>query len=138
MVKVSKQSNNRLFTDGGARGNPGPAAIGGVLYQKEQKINSFSEYVGETTNNQAEYLALIKGLKMALEFDLKNLDCFLDSELVVKQLNQEYRVKDKDLAKLFVQTWNLVIKFKKITFNHVRREFNKEADALVNKALDSR
>lgn len=127
---------NKLFTDGGARGNPGPAAIGGVLLDGNKRIAEFSEYIGETTNNQAEYQALIKGLEVALDNDVKELDCFLDSELVVKQLNKEYKVKDKELAKVFVRIWNLTLKFKKITFSHVRRELNKEADALVNQALD--
>jgi len=128
----------RLFTDGGARGNPGPAAIGGILYQDKQEISSFSEYIGETTNNQAEYKALIKGLETALAKDVFELSCFLDSELVVKQLIKEYKVKDKELAKIFVQAWNLTLKFKKITFSHVRRELNKEADKLVNQALDNK
>ncbi|MCB9802691.1 ribonuclease HI family protein [Candidatus Nomurabacteria bacterium] len=128
----------KLFTDGGARGNPGPAAIGGVLYNENQEeIASFSEYIGETTNNQAEYRALLKGLELALEKKLEELACFLDSELVVKQLNKEYRVKDAELAKLFVKIWNLSQQFKVISFSHVRREFNKEADRLVNQALDN-
>jgi len=138
MVSGFTKTGVRLFTDGGARGNPGPAAIGGVLYQGSKKINTFSEYIGETTNNQAEYQALIKGLKLALASDIQELTCYLDSELVVKQLNKEYKVKDVGLSKLFVKAWNLVIKFKKISFHHVRRELNKEADALVNQALDSR
>lgn len=138
MVSHLTKAEARLFTDGGARGNPGPAAIGGVLYQGKEKINTFSEYIGETTNNQAEYAALIKGLELALKNNIKELDCYLDSELVVKQLRKEYKVKEAGLAKIFVKAWNLAIQFKKISFKHVRRELNKEADALVNKALDSR
>lgn len=128
----------KLFTDGGARGNPGPAAIGGVIYDGQNKIADFSQYIGQTTNNQAEYQALLKGLDLALENNIQNLECFLDSELVVKQMNKEYKVKDKELAKIFVKVYNLSLKFKKISFSHVRREYNKEADALVNKALDAR
>lgn len=128
-------SQNKLFTDGGARGNPGPAAIGGVLTIKDKNF-TFSEYIGETTNNQAEYRALLKGLELALEHKVEELACFLDSELVVKQINKEYRVKDSELAKLFVKIWNLAQKFKKITFSHVPREMNKQADKLVNEALD--
>lgn len=128
----------RLFTDGGARGNPGPAAIGGVMYDGKNKIADFSQYIGQTTNNQAEYQALLKGLDLALENNIQNLECFLDSELVVKQMNKEYKVKDKELAKIFVKVYNLSLKFKKISFSHVRREYNKEADTLVNKALDAR
>jgi ribonuclease HI len=126
----------KLFTDGGARGNPGPAAIGGVLYEDKKILATFSQAIGETTNNQAEYRALIKGLELAVKHKIKELNCYLDSELVVKQLNREYKVKDKDLAKVFVKIWNLTLKFKKIKFFHVRREANKEADALVNQALD--
>lgn len=128
----------KLFTDGGSRGNPGPAAIGGVLYDLEDKeIETFSQYLGEGTNNQAEYTALLIGLQLAQKNRVEEIDCFLDSELVVKQLNKEYKVKDAELAKIFVKIWNLSQTFKKITFSHVRREFNKEADRLVNQALDN-
>jgi ribonuclease HI len=128
----------KLFTDGGARGNPGPAGIGGVLYNMaDEKVDSFSEYIGEGTNNQAEYKALLIGIQLAQKHKIAELDCFLDSELVVKQLNKEYKVKDAELAKIFVKIWNLVQEFEQMTFAHVRREHNKEADALVNKALDA-
>jgi len=126
----------KLFTDGGARGNPGPAAIGGVIFDGKNNLAQFSKYIGEATNNQAEYQAIEEGLNLALDNNIKELECYLDSELVVKQLNKEYKVKDKELAKVFVRVWNLSLKFKKISFNHVRREYNKDADALVNKALD--
>ncbi|PIR06311.1 MAG: ribonuclease H [Candidatus Komeilibacteria bacterium CG11_big_fil_rev_8_21_14_0_20_36_20] len=126
----------KLFTDGGARGNPGPSAIGGVLYSEDKLIDSFSEYLDHGTNNQAEYQALIFGLNIALKNKITELECFLDSELIVNQLNQEYKVKDKILAKLFVKVWNLSQLFKKISFTHIERSKNKEADALVNKALD--
>ncbi|PLX25579.1 ribonuclease H [Candidatus Parcubacteria bacterium] len=126
----------KLFTDGGARGNPGPAAIGAVLYQNDQEIATVSEYIGEATNNQAEYRAILAGVELALEKEVKDLECFLDSELIVEQLNQRYKVKDKELAKLFVKVWNLTLKFDKISFVHVRLEKNKRADQLVNQALD--
>lgn len=128
--------NYKLYTDGGSRGNPGPAGIGGVLYQDDKLFDSFSSYIGIGTNNQAEYLAILKGIELALEHNIDILDCYLDSELVVKQLNREYKVKNKELAKIFIKIYNLTLKFKKITFSHVRRELNKEADALVNEALD--
>lgn len=132
-------SKIKLFTDGGSRGNPGQAAIGGVLYnEKNEKIDSFSEKIGIKTNNQAEYLALLKGLEIAKKYKAEILECFLDSELVVKQLNKEYKVKDKELAKIFVSVWNLKLSFKKITFHHVMREKNFEADRLVNEALDKK
>jgi len=128
--------NYKLYTDGGARGNPGPAGIGGVLYKDDNLFDSFSSYIGRGTNNQSEYLAILKGIELALEHNIDTLDCFLDSELVVKQLNREYKVKNEELAKIFIKIYNLTLKFKKITFTHIRREYNKEADALVNKALD--
>lgn len=126
-----------IFTDGGARGNPGPAGIGAVLKdEKNNIIQEISEYIGETTNNQAEYQALIAGLKKAKELKGECLSIYLDSELVVKQLNREYKVKNPELAPLFMQVYNLSIGFKKITYEHVRRELNKEADKLVNLAID--
>lgn len=128
---------NRLFTDGGARGNPGPAAVGGVLYQGDKLLADFSKYIGETTNNVAEYQALIDGLELAIKNQVTELDCYLDSKLVVEQVNKNWKIKEAHLQKLFVKVWNLSLKFKKVTFSHVRREQNKEADALVNKALDA-
>lgn len=125
------------YTDGGARGNPGPAAIGGVVIEDESKKKiPFHHYIGKTTNNQAEYKALIRALTIAVEKGATEIQCFLDSELVVKQLNREYRVRDQDLGPLFLTVWNLSAGLKKISFHHIRREKNKEADALVNKALD--
>lgn len=126
------------FTDGGSRGNPGPAAIGGVLYdEKKNKIDSFKECIGKNTNNQAEYCALLKALELAKKHKAEIVECFLDSELVVKQMKREYKVKDKGLAVIFVHIWNIAIAFKKISFHHIPREKNQEADALVNEALDN-
>lgn len=126
-----------IFSDGGARGNPGPAGVGVVIYnEKREIIAQISKYIGKTTNNQAEYRALIYGLEKAKKLGGRELKCYLDSELVVKQLNREYRVKDRDLEPLFIKIHNLTLAFKSISFNHVRREKNKEADSLVNKALD--
>ena len=124
-----------IHSDGGARGNPGPAGIGAVVKIGE-KEHLFKKYIGKTTNNQAEYQALILGLTHAKELGAIEADCFLDSELVVKQMRREYKVKDKDLAVQFVKVWNLMSEFKKVTFNHVRREQNKLADQLVNEAID--
>ncbi len=126
-----------IYSDGGARGNPGPAGIGVIAYdENKNKVFEISEYIGETTNNQAEYRAVIAGIKKAKELGAKEVDFYLDSELVVKQLNQEYKVKNQDLAPLFVQVYNASLSFKKIKFYHVRREFNKEADRLANEAMD--
>jgi len=127
----------KIFTDGGARGNPGPAGIGAVILDEHGKvIKKISEYIGEATNNQAEYQALIAGLTKAKEMGTLELEVFLDSELVVKQLSREYRVKDKDLAPLFLSVYNISLGFKKIVFKHIRREKNELADKLVNQALD--
>lgn len=127
-----------IYTDGGARGNPGPAGIG-VWIQDSQTgdITKIKEYIGETTNNQAEYRALLRALEKAHELGAHEVSCFLDSELIVKQMNREYRVKDKELATLFLKVWNLAALFKKITFHHVPRAQNKEADKLVNEAIDA-
>lgn len=128
-----------IYTDGGARGNPGPAAIGAVLYDVNNKIiQQISEYIGETTNNQAEYQACLRALEEAQKLHVKEIDFYLDSELVVKQLNHEYRVKNKDLAPLFVKIYNLSQQFKKVRFTHITRDKNKIADSLVNQALDTR
>jgi ribonuclease HI len=126
-----------IYTDGGARNNPGPAGIGAVLLdEKGNEVASLSKYIGEATNNQAEYKAVIAALEKAKELGVEELEFYLDSELVVRQLNREYRVKDKDLAPLFVQIYNAALGFKKVSFNHVPREQNKKADRLVNLAID--
>ena len=125
------------YSDGGARGNPGPAAIGVIIKTVDDKIiNSFGRYLGEMTNNQAEYYALIAALEEAKRVGAKKLECRLDSELLVKQMRREYRVKDKKLQPLFLKSWNLAATFKNITFTYIPREQNHEADAEVNRALD--
>jgi ribonuclease HI len=126
-----------IYTDGGSRGNPGPAAIGAVLKDEAGfLVAEISECIGVTTNNQAEYRAVVAAIEKAKELGAKELDFFLDSELVVKQLKREYKVRDKDLAPLFMKIYNAMMGFEKVTFTHVRREFNTEADKLVNEALD--
>ncbi|MFA5317886.1 MAG: ribonuclease HI family protein [Patescibacteria group bacterium] len=128
-----------IYTDGGARNNPGPAGIGCVFYDdKKNIVKEISEYIGEATNNQAEYKACLRAMEEAKKFGAEELDFYLDSELVVKQLKREYKVKNKELAPLFMKIYNLSQQFKKVTFKHVRREFNREADRLVNEAIDNR
>lgn len=126
-----------IHSDGGARGNPGPAGIG-VLLTNEQGVSvaEISNFIGRATNNQAEYQALLAGLEKAKSLGAEEVVCRLDSELVVKQLNHEYKVKNKDLAPLFLKVHNLITSFKKISFQHVPREMNKEADKLANEAMD--
>ena len=130
-----------LYTDGGSRGNPGPAAAGAVLKKPLatshwETIGQWGKYLGIATNNHAEYQALILGLQKAREHGVTELACRLDSELLVKQMKREYRVKHKDLAPLFMQAWNLAGQFTHISFTHVPREENKEADRVVNEKLD--
>jgi|SRR5215471_7757924 len=127
-----------LFSDGAARGNPGPAGAGALLRsQGGEVLAEISEYLGETTNNQAEYQALLLGLKKAQELKLTTLKVFLDSELVVKQLNGDYKVKHPDLIPLYREVVALLKKFPSIAVAHVYREKNKEADKLANLAIDS-
>lgn len=143
-IVIMKYKKLIIYTDGGARGNPGPAAIGAVLKSVGPQnlageiVAEISEYIGETTNNQAEYRAVIAAIAKAKELQAEELEFFLDSELVVKQLNREYKVRDKYLAPLFVKIYNAMMGFKKVTFKHVRREMNCEADRLVNEALDEK
>ncbi len=126
-----------IFSDGGARGNPGPSGIGAVLYDENKvMVAEVSEYLGVATNNQAEYKALIAAIKKAQELGASELDCYLDSELVVKQLKREYKVKNADLAPLFLIIHNLSASFKRISYTHIPREKNKEADRLANEAMD--
>lgn len=128
-----------IYTDGGARGNPGPAATGVVITDTAGKtVAAYGEYLGEQTNNFAEYSAMISGLKKAKELGATEVECFLDSELVTKQMNRQYKVKEPTLQKLFIQAFNLSSAFKKIVFKHIPREKNKEADRWVNKTLDAR
>lgn len=125
------------YSDGGARGNPGPAACGIVIKDENKKIlASFGVFLGAQTNNFAEYNGLIEALKKSKELGATEVDCMLDSELIVKQMRGEYRVKEPTLQKLFVKVYNLASGFKKVTYRHILREHNHEADAEVNKVLD--
>lgn len=127
------------YTDGGARGNPGPAAAGVVIKDVTGKtVAGYGEYLGRQTNNYAEYAALISALKKAKELGATEVECVLDSELITKQMNRQYRVKEPTLQKLFIQVFNLASAFKKISYRHVLREKNKEADSWVNKILDAK
>lgn len=128
-----------IYTDGGARGNPGPAAAGVVIKDESGKtLIGYGEYLGEQTNNFAEYSALISGLKKAKELNAVEVECVLDSELVTKQMRGEYRVREPGLQKLFVQAYNVASQFKKVSYKHILRSGNQEADSWVNKILDER
>lgn len=127
-----------LFTDGGSRGNPGHAAIGCVLIDPAQGVTlkEHAERIGEETNNVAEYRALIEGLKIAMRYRPNRLICHMDSELIVKQLSGEYRVKMPTLQPLVEEIKELTLELPDVVFKHIPREDNWRADALVNKALD--
>lgn len=132
-----KHENLIAYTDGGARGNPGPAAFGYVIKTPDGEIvAAHGEYIGRTTNNQAEYKGILAAIRKARELGAETLEMRMDSELAVKQLTGEYRVKDPELANLYMLIHNERIFLKKIAFKHVRRENNTEADAKVNEALD--
>ena len=124
-----------IFTDGGARGNPGPAGIGVVFRVKGTTIASFKEYIGETTNNQAEYKAVLLALKHLKDFHYKAVNFYLDSLLVVNQVNGIYKVKDDELRPLYQQIKDNLF-FENVKFQYIPREKNQEADRLVNQAID--
>jgi len=134
-----------IYTDGGSRGNPGKAAIGVVFCnEKGQTIKEYSDYLGDgLTNNEAEYGAVIFALKKFKALFGKELakkseiEIRSDSELMVKQLNAQYKLIDEKIQKLFLEIWNLKFDFGPIKFKQIPREKNKEADRLVNEALDS-
>lgn len=129
-----------IYTDGGSRGNPGPAAIGGIIVDGNGNIvSSYSEYIGVQTNNFAEYRSMIKALSVALEAGVKNVSVFSDSELLVKQIKGEYKVKSENLREMFLSLTNLIEKFDKFRITHSKRSDTKipKADSLVNKALDA-
>jgi ribonuclease HI len=128
----------KLFTDGGARGNPGPAAYGYVIEAEDGTVlASHGERIGVATNNVAEYRALIAGLDKALELAVPEVEVVSDSELLVKQMRGEYKVKNAALQELSIQASRLAREIGKVTYTAVRREHNELADRLVNEALDA-
>lgn len=132
-------TNVAIYTDGGARNNPGPAGIGVVIYSGSKKVAEISEYIGEKTNNWAEYEAVYFALKKAKSLGMsgKKIEMRLDSNLVVEQLSGNWQVKEETLWPQYMKINNLLVKdFKDISFVHIPREKNKEADALANDAMD--
>ena len=134
-----------IYTDGGARGNPGPASLGVVVCDEQGvPIKKYSEYLGEKTNNEAEYEAIIFALKKVkalygkekikkMEFEIKS-----DSELIINQLNHKFKILEENLQPLFIKIWNTMIDYKEVKFSYVPREENVEADRLVYECLDSK
>ncbi|MFA5386402.1 MAG: ribonuclease HI family protein [Candidatus Paceibacterota bacterium] len=139
---MEKSNTIIVYCDGGSRGNPGPAALG-IVISSEKEEKGYSHYLGESTNNDAEYQAIIFALKK-----IKHLfgnekagkmivEIKSDSELAINQLNGTNKIKEKNLQELFVMVWNLKQDFKEVNFSHIPREENKKADKLVNQELDS-
>ncbi|OGZ58004.1 MAG: hypothetical protein A3G60_04240 [Candidatus Ryanbacteria bacterium RIFCSPLOWO2_12_FULL_47_9c] len=140
---MKSESKLIIYTDGGSRGNPGPAALGIVIQDTSGKlIKEYGEALGVRTNNEAEYEAVIFALKKVKALFGKEktktmaLDVRMDSELVMKQLTGQYKVEEEKLFPLFIKIWNLKMDFGSITFMYVPREKNKDADRMVNEALD--
>jgi len=141
---MSKQEKVIIFTDGGARGNPGPAAIGVVIKDASGNIiKGYGEAIGKTTNNEAEYRAVISALQKSKallgkeKIKKMTMEVYMDSELVVRQLSGQYKIEEERLFPFFIKIWNLRLDFGEIKFQHVPREKNREADRFVNEALDN-
>lgn len=127
-----------INTDGGSRGNPGPGACGVVIKDRHGHIvKEEGKFLGVCTNNEAEYRGLLLGLKLAAELSSDNLEVLMDSELVIKQLRGEYRVKEPRLSSFYHEAKELEKRFSSVSYISIPRERNKEADAIVNKILDN-
>lgn len=126
----------KLFSDGGSRSNPGPSALGFVLFDdKDELLLERGEYLGKRTNNEAEYLGLLAGLHAALAYQPSSLECYLDSDLVVKQLNGYYKVKNERMRKLFEEVKKMEKEFNHVSYCHIPREKNRRADKILNEIL---
>ncbi len=136
---LDNETEVTVYTDGGSRGNPGPSAAGFVILNKNDEVLfEGGKYLGITTNNQAEYQAVKLGLEKAYELGANVVKFKMDSLLIVNQMLGVYQIKNRDLWPIYAHIKETIKKFERVTFSHVRREFNKEADALVNKVLDER
>ncbi len=140
-MKKPQMKRARMYADGGSRGNPGPSASGAVIYDLEngeegEVLAEVTKFLGNTTNNQAEYMAIVIGLRAAAKLGIEGLEVRLDSELAVKQLNGVYKVRNPEIAKRFAEVHELRQEFREIRFIHIRREKNTVADGLVNQELD--
>ncbi len=137
-TKISWPKKLIIYTDGASRGNPGPASIGIYITDLKQKeVASITQTLGVQTNNFAEYSAVIEALRMAIKNKVTDLIIRSDSELLIRQLLGEYQIKSETLKPLYDECQRLARKIKKIKFEHVRRENNKEADRLANEGLDN-
>ena len=128
-----------LFGDGGSRGNPGIAGCGGVIFDKDKKeIIRFKKFLGHQTNNYAEYMSLILGLEESLKLQITDLEVFMDSKLVIEQMNGNWKIKHPQIKILWEKAKNLCENFNTVKFTHIRREKNKIADQMANKAMDEK
>lgn len=135
--KLKSHKKIKIFTDGGSRGNPGPAASGYVILDQDDKVlEAGGEYLGVTTNNQAEYRAMKLALENANKYNPEVVECYLDSQLLERQLNGVYKMKNRELRPIFEAIQKLAGTFPAVTFQHVYREQNKLADEQVNIILD--
>jgi ribonuclease HI len=135
---IAKVSKVKVFADGGSRGNPGPSSSGFVILNMEDKILvDRGVYLGITTNNQAEYTALKLALEECIKMNVREVQVYMDSMLVVNQMNGLFKIKNRELWPIHGAIKQLAEQFKDISFQHVPREFNKLADAAVNRALDN-
>lgn len=129
-----------MYSDGGSRGNPGPSALGVYIETLEKK---YGEFLGIKTNNEAEYSAIVFGLRKIKSLIGKTvakktaIECRMDSELACRQLNHEYKIENEKLQPLFLEIWNLMLDFGEVKFIHVMREYNTVADACANEAMDN-
>lgn len=126
-----------LYTDGGSRGNPGPAGCGGIIYDVEnQEIDRFHRFLGERTNNYAEYRGMIIGMQLALKRDVTDLTVYMDSKLAIEQMSGNWKVKHPQMRILWQEAKALEESFNTVDYQHVRREKNTVADELANLAMD--
>lgn len=129
----------KIYTDGSSRGNPGPAGIGIlIIYDKGNEVKRISEYIGETTNNIAEYRALLRAVIECEKRKIYSVEFFTDSELLVNQLNKVYKIKNEGLKPLYVKLLSKLMNFRDWSIKHIPREENKIADFLANQALDKK
>ena len=129
----------KIYFDGGSRGNPGPSAVGAVIFDdRDNKLAELSAYIGKYTNNMAEYIALDKVLDLAEKYNSKKIILFTDSELLSKQIKKIWKIKDENILKIYLKVSGKLARYDLVDLRLIPREENKEADRLVNKALDKK
>lgn len=137
-MAAGDQADLTIHIDGGSRGNPGPAGFGVYVLARDGTVTELYGFIGHATNNVAEYQALLHALRHALDRGARTVALFSDSELVVRQMSGAYKVKHPDMLPLYQEARALWRRLERVTFDHVRREQNREADRLANRALDER